>query len=185
MGVGRRVFAGATVLALAMTASPALAQDEERGIDPNQGETLVEVNLANKAAAIRLQLEAETYGVEFNDHYLRKNRDGSGHRDRLRDQGRARRPRAGRLRRRRGHRGPGQVGEPDRGARSGVVAKEERAEDAARRQEAHAAAVDPTPRSSILRADYFENYAGRFLSVEAKTREASVDARRATTRARS
>src|SRR5688500_417000 len=77
MGVRRRMFAGATVLALAITASPALAQDEERGIDPNQGETLVEVNLANKAAAVRLQLEAETYGVEFNDHYLRTNPDGS------------------------------------------------------------------------------------------------------------
>ena len=31
-------------------------------------------------------------------------------------------------------------------------------------------------RSSILRVDYFENYAGRFLSVEAKTRLGGVDA---------
>jgi acylphosphatase len=35
------------------------------------------VSLPSKAAAIRLQLEAETYGIEFNDHYLRNNGDGS------------------------------------------------------------------------------------------------------------
>ena len=48
-----------------------------RGIDPNQGLSLVEVDVASKAAAMRLQLEAESYGVEFNDHYLRSNPDGS------------------------------------------------------------------------------------------------------------
>ena len=26
---------------------------------------------------MRLQIEAETYGVEFNDHYLRRNADGT------------------------------------------------------------------------------------------------------------
>jgi hypothetical protein len=31
----------------------------------------------NKGAAMRLQLEAESYGVQFNEHYLRHNRDGS------------------------------------------------------------------------------------------------------------
>jgi acylphosphatase len=41
------------------------------------GRNLVEVSLPSKAAAIRLQLEAETYGIEFNDHYLRNNGDGS------------------------------------------------------------------------------------------------------------
>ena len=56
-------------------AAPAGA--EERGIDPNQGESLVEVHLPSKAAAVRLQLEAETYGVDFNEHYLRRDDDGS------------------------------------------------------------------------------------------------------------
>ena len=45
---------------------------DERGIDPNQGESLVEVNLPSKATAMRLQLEAETYGIDFNEHYLRQ-----------------------------------------------------------------------------------------------------------------
>ena len=35
------------------------------------------MSLPSKAAAIRLQLEAETYGIEFNEHYLRSNGDGS------------------------------------------------------------------------------------------------------------
>ncbi len=78
MRVSRLRVAGATVCAMAMLSSPAaFAQDEERGIDPNQGENLVEVVLPSKAAALRLQLEAESYGVEFNDHYLRSNGDGS------------------------------------------------------------------------------------------------------------
>ena len=55
-----------------MVAGTASAQTEnERGIDPNQGGSLVEVNLPSKAAAMRLQLGAESYGVEFNEHYLR------------------------------------------------------------------------------------------------------------------
>ena len=58
-------------------AGAAAADSQTRGIDPNQGESLVEVDVASKAAAVRLQLEAESYGVEFNDHYLRRNQDGS------------------------------------------------------------------------------------------------------------
>jgi hypothetical protein len=33
--------------------------------------------LPSKAAAVRFRLEAETCGVEFNEHYLRHNRNGS------------------------------------------------------------------------------------------------------------
>ena len=51
---------------------PTAASAEERGIDPNQGESLVEVNLPDKAAAMRLQLEADKYGIDFNEHYLRQ-----------------------------------------------------------------------------------------------------------------
>ena len=50
---------------------------DERGIDPNQGESLVEVTVPNKAAAIQLQLDADTYGIDFNEHYLRTNRNGT------------------------------------------------------------------------------------------------------------
>ena len=73
-----RVKAGAFVLTVALAwagAAPAVAQ-EQRGIDPNQGRSLVEVTLDSKAAAMRLQLEADTYGIEFNEHYLRRNGDG-------------------------------------------------------------------------------------------------------------
>ena len=62
---------------LAFVAAGSAAAADERGIDPNQGESLVEVNLANKAAALQLQDAAETYGVTFNDEYLRRNADGS------------------------------------------------------------------------------------------------------------
>src|SRR5687768_8920322 len=73
--MGRAVVAlSLCALALAGVAS---AQSEERGIDPNQGDSLVEVNLPNKGAAMRLQLDAESYGIEFNDHYLRRNANGT------------------------------------------------------------------------------------------------------------
>src|SRR5918992_1080900 len=66
------------ILALAFTGAAAAADGgEARGIDPNQGDSLVEITLPDKAAAIRLQLESESYGVDFNDHYLRHNADGT------------------------------------------------------------------------------------------------------------
>src|SRR5918994_4616193 len=70
-----RALLALSIVALGV-AGGATASDQ-RGIDPNQGLSLVEVNLPNKAAAIQLQLDAETYGVEFNDHYLRTNRNGT------------------------------------------------------------------------------------------------------------
>ena len=73
-GVWRALLALA-ILALAVAGS-ATASDA-RGIDPNQGRSLVEVTLPNKAAAIRLQLADDSYSIDFNDHYLRKNADGT------------------------------------------------------------------------------------------------------------
>ena len=56
---GRGALVVATLGALAWTgATPAVAQ-EERGIDPNQGRSLVEVTLDSRAAAMRLQLDAD------------------------------------------------------------------------------------------------------------------------------
>ena len=73
MASRRRVLIGATMCALMWTgAGAAPSGADERGIDPNQGESLVEVNLPSKATAVRLQLEADTYGVDFNEHYLRR-----------------------------------------------------------------------------------------------------------------
>src|SRR5918992_4813227 len=66
------------ILALTLTGAAAAADGgEARGIDPNQGDSLVEITLPNKAAAIRLQLDSESYHVDFNDHYLRHNASGT------------------------------------------------------------------------------------------------------------
>ena len=74
---GCRALVIALLGALAWTgAAPAVAE-EQRGIDPNQGRSLVEVTLGSRAAAMRLQLQADRYGVEFNEHYLRRNRNGT------------------------------------------------------------------------------------------------------------
>ena len=77
MTSSRRWLVAVSVVALACSGGASAALADERGIDPNQGQSLVEVNLPSKAAAMRLQVEADTYGVEFNDEYLRHNRDGS------------------------------------------------------------------------------------------------------------
>ena len=169
----QRALLAASLCALALTS--AAAAQEARGIDPNQGESLVEVNLPSKAAAERLQLNAESYGVDFNEHYLRHNADGSvtvtvfgsdfelaaldvggydlGHTIEGPDTWRAR-----------------------IAARQAEVKSENRAD---------AAALDEpiTVQSHedeivVLRVDYFENYAGRFLSVEAKDRDGGSGAHR-------
>src|SRR5215218_6774488 len=77
MASRRRVLVGACVCALAWAGGAANGRADERGVDPNQGESLVEVHLPSKAAAMRLQLEAERYGVDFNEHYLRQGPGGS------------------------------------------------------------------------------------------------------------
>jgi hypothetical protein len=162
----RRVLVLLSLCALAVTGAAA-AQDDARGIDPNQGESLVEVTLQSKAAAERLQQRAESYGVTFNEHYLRHNPSGTvtvtvfGTDDELAALDAA------------GY----DVGEAIEGprvwrARVAELRTEVRAEN-----RAEAAALDEsvTPQSHqdeivVLRVDYFENYAGRFLSVEAKDR---------------
>ena len=74
-GVCRGLLA-AVILALTFTVGAPAARrlTKQRGIDPNQGGSLVEVKLPDKAAAIQLQLNAEQYGVDFNEHYLRTTR---------------------------------------------------------------------------------------------------------------
>ena len=156
-----------SLCALGLTGAAAAENDQARGIDPNQGESLVEVTLQSKAAAERLQQQAESYGVAFNEHYLRHNPSGTvtvtvfGS-----DQGLAALEAAGY-----------EVGEAIEGprvwrARVAELQTEVRAEN-----RAESAALDESVTAQaeqdeivVLRVDYFENYAGRFLSVEAKDR---------------
>src|SRR5688500_4353106 len=159
-----------TAVALVVTGS-ATAEDEARGIDPNQGRSLVEIELPSKAAAIQLQLDAEQYGVDFNDHYLRTNGNGTvtvtvfGGPDELTALEAA------------GY----ELGTTIEGPATWRERVQERVADVREEQKAEAAAVGAaavTPADTgeiiVLRADLFENYAGRFLSVEAKTTEATV-----------
>ena len=162
----RRALLALSILALAVTGSAAAEDDDGRGIDPNQGRSLVEVTLPNKAAAIRLQLNADTYGVDFNDHYLRTNPDGSvtvtvfGAEDELAAL----------------HSAGFKLGTTIEGPETWRARIEDRLDAVAAEETAGAAALGEIGVAShedevvILRADYFENYAGRFLSVEAKTR---------------
>ena len=166
----RRLLLAVAALALTITGGAAANDEESRGIDPNQGRSLVEITLPSKADAIRLQLNAEDYGVEFNDHYLRKNANGSvtvtvfGTEEEL-------------------------TGLEARGYELGVTiegpeiwrkrAAERQAEIKAEEKADAAALADVgiqshTDEIVVLRVDYFESYAGRFLSVEAKDRDATV-----------
>jgi zinc carboxypeptidase/chitobiase/beta-hexosaminidase-like protein len=154
----------AAVIALA-TAGSAFAQDAGRGIDPNQGESLVEVHLDSKAEAIGLQLKADDYDIDFNDHYLRHDGNGGvtvtvfGTAEEL-DALEAAGYNVGRT-----IEGPATW--RDRAADWQATAKAESRADAAALAEG-AAEVAPRGDIIVLRVDYFENYAGRFLSVEAK-----------------
>ena len=143
--------------------------DDQRGVDPNQGLNLVEIDLPNKGAAMTLQADAERHGVEFNDHYLRTNRDGSvtvsvfgtqSGFDRLEAAGY-------------------EVARTIESLRTWEQRVEERQADVRQERRADRAALDVTAQADdeliVLRVDYFENYAGRFLSVEAKTRLATID----------
>jgi Zinc carboxypeptidase/Chitobiase/beta-hexosaminidase C-terminal domain len=166
-----RALAALLLCSLAV-AGGAAAAGEERGIDPNQGENLVEVDLPSKAAAVRLQFEAESYGVDFNDHYLRRNRDGSvtvtvfGTEQELQALEAA------------GY----DVGTTIEGPATWRARTAARQADVRVENRADAAALDnPVSVQThedeivVLRVDYFENYAGRFLSVEAKDRLATVE----------
>jgi hypothetical protein len=162
------------ILALTFTVgAPAADGDEARGIDPNQGDSLVEINLPDKAAAIRLQLDSESYGVDFNDHYLRHNASGTvtatvfaseGELEALQDAG---------------YELGATIEGPDTwrariAEREAAIQAEERANDAASGE-----SIGPASHEGelvVLRVDYFENYDGRFLSVEVKTRLGGVQA---------
>jgi hypothetical protein len=168
----RRTFAVVvTLFALGVTGGATAVGDPGRGIDPNQGESLVEVTLPSKGAAMRLQLEADTYGVEFNDHYLRNNGDGTvtatvfGNEDDLEALDKAGYALGATIE------GPA-IWRERIADRQAAVRAENRAETAAEGESV--GTQSHTDEVVILRVDYFENYAGRFLSVEAKDRQGGV-----------
>jgi zinc carboxypeptidase/chitobiase/beta-hexosaminidase-like protein len=160
-----RVLLAISVIALAITGGAA-AQNDEGGINLEVDDSLVEVTVASKAAAIQLQKSADDFGVEFNDHYLRQNDDGTftvtvfASQAELDDLAAA------------GY----EIGTTLQGPSASFESLSEM--NSARALEAksgEAALGDPPVIADddelvILRADYFENYAGRYLSVEAKDR---------------
>lgn len=166
--LSRRACAAASFCALALAVGTATSAADERGTDPNQGESLVEINLPSKAASARLASDAESVGAEFNDHYLRRNSDGTvtvtafGTEEELAALDAA------------GYELGVTIEGPDTwrartSARQADVRAEKRADKAALDEP-----VTPAPNDDelvVLRVDYFENYAGRFLSVEAKDRQ--------------
>jgi hypothetical protein len=158
-----RGVAAVVLLALA-TAGAAAAADEQRGIDPNQGRSLVEVRLPDKAAAIALQLEADEFGIDFNDHYLRHDANGGVTVTVFADEDQLEALEAAGYELGTTIEGPGTWRAQIADYQADVEA--EKQADAA----ALAEAVTPADTGEIvvLRVDYFENYAGRFISVEVK-----------------
>ena len=160
-----RAVLAVALLALAVTGGAAAVDEEARGIDPNQGRSLVEVTVPDKAAAIRLQLAAESYGIDFNEHYLRNELERDGHRHRLRRRGRAAGARRRRLQPRHDDRGAGHVGGPAQGSAGRRRGRGDRRRGRARRgrRRGGAARRHRRPPGRLLR-----ELRGRFLSVEAK-----------------
>jgi hypothetical protein len=140
-------------------------------------ENLVEIKVADRAAVERLMLVAESIGAEFNDHYLRSNSDdGTVTVQVIGDDAQVAELRD------RGYEILGTI--EDEAAYWDRIAHRVRAIEEERRAQAVAesgrpadlnkfglrAGVAATALASeitVNRVDYFQNYAGRFLSVEA------------------
>ncbi len=180
MGVRRRLVAGASACALAL-AYGASASADERGIDPNQGDNLVEVEPAEQGGRDPAPARGRDVRHRVQRPLPAQERRRVGDRARLRDRGRDRRrsqtPATRSASRSRARtRGATQVE-----ARQTAISKEKRADAAALGQARAVRRAAQDAEIVVLRADYFENYAGRFLSVEAKTRLRRSTPRRAPT----
>ena len=74
----RKVWRALLVLSVvALGVTGAATANGDGDVILNEGDSLVQVIVPNKAAAYDLQRRAEDFGVEFNDHYLGRNDDGS------------------------------------------------------------------------------------------------------------
>ncbi len=177
LGVSPRwlVSVAACFALLALTLTGAAGASETNMTSP-VAESLVEIKVSDRAAVEQLMADAESAGAEFNDHYLRENEDDGtvtaqvlgddSAIDRLRDMG---------------YEVTGTIEDEeaywDRIAeRLQAIEAEQRAEAAAEGAapdfnrfglRAGIAAMAVTSEITINRVDYFQNYAGRFLSVEA------------------
>ncbi len=160
-----RVLLAISVIALAITGS-AVAQEDEGGIALNVDDSLVEVTVASKAAALQLQKSAEDFGVEFNDHYLRSNDDGTFTVTVFASEGELNALAAAGYQIGTTLQGPG-ASEESLAEMNAARSLEQKSGEAALGDPPVIADDDELV---ILRADYFENYAGRYLSVEAKDR---------------
>jgi hypothetical protein len=159
-----RALLAISVVALAVAGGAAASGDDDVSLE--EGDSLVEVTVATKGDARELERTADDFGVAFNDHYLRKNANGTytvtvyASESELQALANA------------GY----EVGVTIEGPGDWELNVDDMA--SARFFEARAAesALGDPPvivdddELVILRADYFENYAGRFLSVEAKNR---------------
>ncbi len=161
------------LLALALTGA---AGASETNLNAPVAETLVEIKVADRAAIEQLMADAESIGAELNDHYLRENEDdGTLTAQVLGDDTQIDQLRA------MGYEITGTI--EDEEAYWDRIAERLQAMEAEQRAEEYAengppdlnrfglragiAALAVTEEITINRVDYFENYAGRFLSVEA------------------
>jgi Zinc carboxypeptidase/Chitobiase/beta-hexosaminidase C-terminal domain len=162
-GIWRALLA---ILAVALMVAGGATASDDGDASLEAGDSLVEVTVGSKADARELERTADDYGVAFNDHYLRKNVNGTYTVTVFASQSELQ--------------ALANAGYEVGATIEGPADSQENVQDmaSARFFEARAAETalgDPPvivddDELVILRADYFENYAGRFLSVEAKNR---------------
>ncbi len=171
------VSVSACLLLLGLTLTGAAGAADSQGREYPVAENLVEIKVADRAAIEELMEVAESIGAEFNDHYLRENEDdGTVTVQVLGDDAQIDELRA------MGYELLGTIEDEaaywDRiSERLQAIEAEQAAEAAAKTGElpnfnafglrAGIAATAVTSEITINRVDYFQNYAGRFLSVEA------------------
>ena len=159
-----RALLAISVVALTVAGGAAASGDDGGNLE--MGDSLVEVTVASKAAALELQQNADDFGIEFNDHYLRKNASGNFTVTVYASESELQALAAA------GY----ELGATIEGPDSWEVNVSDMASARAFEARAAESALGDPPvivdddELVILRADYFENYAGRFLSVEAKNR---------------
>ena len=166
MGVSGARFAVLAAMLVALAIAGSAAAQETSGASTRTRATASSRSCARQGGGDRAAARGRTYGIDFNDHYLRTNADGSVTVTVFGDRGGARgaatRPATSSARRSRaptpGASAPSPTGRPTCRPRS----RPRRRRSADDRPASHAGEI------VVLRVDYFENYAGRFLSVEAK-----------------